>query len=135
MMFLLGMQSVDLKSGFDSVSRVLCIGGTLVLLLSPMLSCLLKKLLTQKDTASSTQEAKPQTGTPDCTSSLSPARQQAVKVCQGISSPPTQKLDHQSGLQQSLRPVSSSLKHEATLRVSLGSIDGLILKYVKMDTR
>ncbi|TMS04591.1 THUMP domain-containing protein 2 [Larimichthys crocea] len=31
------------------MERVLCIGGTLVLLLSPQLSCLLKKLLAQKD--------------------------------------------------------------------------------------
>ena len=83
-----------------SVFRVLCVGGTLVLLLSPQLSCQLKKLLAQKDTGPTS----------------------------------TQETDPQSGLEPSLPPPLSSLKHQATLRVSLGAIDGLIHKYVKTDT-
>lgn len=112
----------------ESVSRVLCVGGTLVLLLSPQLSCLLKKHLAQRDTETPTnQETKP--GTHDYPSpSSSPTRHQ------GSNSPPTQKTGSQSGLQRSLPPLPLSLKHQATLRVSLGLIDGLIHKYVKMKT-
>ncbi|XP_035520118.1 THUMP domain-containing protein 2 isoform X2 [Morone saxatilis] len=118
------------------MERVLCIGGTLVLLLSPQLSCLLKKLLAQKDTGpASNLETKSQTGTQDCPSpSLSSTKQQTFQINQGVDSPPTQKTDPQSGLQRSLPPLLSSLKHQRTLRVSLGLIDGLIHKYVKMDT-
>ncbi|XP_070697182.1 THUMP domain-containing protein 2 [Pempheris klunzingeri] len=107
------------------MERVLCVGGTLVLLLSPQLSCLLKNLLAQKDTGSaSNQETKAQTGTQDCPSSHP----------HGVVSPPAQETGPQAGLQHSLPPPLSSLKHQATLRVSLGTIDGLIHKYVKMDT-
>lgn len=107
------------------VSRVLCVGGTLVLLLSPQLSCLLKKLLAQKDPGpTSKQETKPQTGTQDCPSPHPP----------GVNSPPSQETEPPSGLQYRLPPPLSSLKHQATLRVSLGVIDGLIHKYVKTDT-
>lgn len=114
--------------------RVLCIGGTLVLLLSPQLSCVLKKLLAQKDTGpTSNQEAKP--GKQDCPSpSLSSTKQQTSQIQQGVKSPPTQETEAPSGLQHSPPPPLSSLKHQATLRLSLGAIDGLLHKYVKMDT-
>ncbi|XP_041803774.1 THUMP domain-containing protein 2 [Chelmon rostratus] len=118
------------------MERVLCIGGTLVLLLSPQLSCLLKKLLAQKDTRpTSHQETKPQTGTQVCASpSLSPTKQQPFQIHQEANPPPTQKTDSQSELQHSVPPSLSSLKHQKTLRVSLGLIDGLIHKYVKIGT-
>ncbi|KAJ4948085.1 hypothetical protein JOQ06_019625 [Pogonophryne albipinna] len=114
--------------------KVLCIGGTLVLLLSPQLSCVLKKLLAQKDTGpTSNQEAKP--GKQDCPSpSLSSTKQQTSQIQQGVKSPPTQETKAPSGLQHSPPPPLSSLKHQATLRLSLGAIDGLLHKYVKMDT-
>ncbi|XP_030296858.1 THUMP domain-containing protein 2 isoform X2 [Sparus aurata] len=116
------------------MERVLCPGGTLVLLLSPQLSCQLKKLLPQQDTTSN-QETTPQTGTQDCpTPSLSPTRQQTFQIDQAINSKPTQKTGCQSGLQHRLPPPLSCLKHQTTLRVSLGLIDGLIHKYVKTDT-
>ncbi|XP_029377179.1 THUMP domain-containing protein 2 [Echeneis naucrates] len=76
------------------MERILRVGGTLVILLSPQLSCLLKKLLAQKDT--------------DPTS-------------------------FQKTTPHNLPPPLSSLKHQANLRVSLGAIDGLIHKYVKID--
>uniref|UniRef100_A0A3P8RLC2 THUMP domain containing 2 n=1 Tax=Amphiprion percula TaxID=161767 RepID=A0A3P8RLC2_AMPPE len=96
------------------MERVLCIGGSLVLLLSPQLSCLLKKVLTGPR---SHQEAKPPSGTENSPSPcVSPTKQQ-VK--------PSPQL--------SLLPPLSSLRHEATFRVSLGAIDGLIHKYVKTD--
>ncbi|XP_034754723.1 THUMP domain-containing protein 2 isoform X2 [Etheostoma cragini] len=117
------------------MERILCIGGTLVLLLSPQLSCLLKKLLEQKDSGpTSDQETKPQTGIRDCPS-LSPScsKQQAFQILQRVKSPPTQKTDPQSVLQHCLPPSLSTLKHQATLRVSLGAIDGLIHKYVKTE--
>ncbi|XP_053189029.1 THUMP domain-containing protein 2 [Scomber japonicus] len=106
------------------MERVLCVGGTLVLLLSPQLSCQLKKLLVQKDTRpKSNQETEPHTGTQDCPfSPLSSSKQQTFQP------------DHQTGLQPSPPPPLSSLKHQVTLRVSLGAIDGLIHKYVKTDT-
>ncbi|XP_039995297.1 THUMP domain-containing protein 2 isoform X2 [Xiphias gladius] len=117
------------------MERVLCVGGTLVLLLSPQLSCILKKLLAQKDTEpTSNQETKPQTGIQHCQApSLSSRKQQTFQIHQGVKSSPTQGTDTQSGLQHSLPPPLSSLKHQATLRVSLGAIDGLIHKYVKID--
>lgn len=109
------------------MSRVLCVGGTLVVLLSPQLSCQLKKLLAQKDTGlTSNPETKPQTGIQDSPSpSLSCTKQQTFQIQQEVKYPLTQKTD----------PLPlSSLKHQATLRVSLGVIDGLIHKYVKIDT-
>ncbi|KAM7385322.1 hypothetical protein PAMP_001410 [Pampus punctatissimus] len=81
------------------MERVLCFGGTLVLLLSPQLSCLLKKLLAQKGTE--------------------PTSNQETELTELQHSPP--------------HPLSS-LKHQTTLRVSLGAIDGLIHKYIKTDT-
>uniref|UniRef100_A0A8C9YBM8 THUMP domain containing 2 n=1 Tax=Sander lucioperca TaxID=283035 RepID=A0A8C9YBM8_SANLU len=68
--------------------------------------------------------------------SLSPScsKQQTFQIVQGVNSPPTQKTDPWSVLQHSLPPPLSSLKHQATLRVSLGAIDGLIHKYVKTET-
>nr|XP_046257281.1 THUMP domain-containing protein 2 [Scatophagus argus] len=120
----------------SEMERILCIGGTLVLLLSPQLSCLLKKLVAQKNTGpTSKEETKPQSGTQvcPCPSSTS-TRQQTIQIHQGINSPLAQKTGHQSGLQHSLPPPLSSLKHQATLRVSLGLIDGLLHKYVKIDS-
>lgn len=106
--------------------RILCSDGTLVLLLSPQLSCLLKKLLPQRDTGMSTnnQEAKALNDT---------ARQETFQGHQGIDSPPTQKTSRHPGLQQSPTPPLSSLEHQESLRVSLGVIDGLIHKYVKRN--
>ncbi|KAA8583551.1 hypothetical protein FQN60_014759 [Etheostoma spectabile] len=118
------------------MERILCIGGTLVLLLSPQLSCLLKKLLEQKASGpTSNQESKPQTGIRDGPSpSPSRSKQQAFQILQRVKSPPTQKTDPPSVLQHCLPPPLSSLKHQATLRVCLGAIDGLIHKYVKTET-
>lgn len=108
------------------MERILCSDGTLVLLLSPQLSCLLKKLLPQRDTGMSTnnQEAKAVNDT---------ARQETFQGHQGIDSPPTQKTSRHPGLQQSPTPPLSSLEHQESLRVSLGVIDGLIHKYVKRN--
>ncbi|XP_051815857.1 THUMP domain-containing protein 2 isoform X2 [Acanthochromis polyacanthus] len=96
------------------IKIVLCVGGTLVLLLSPQLSFLLKKVLTGP---SSHQEAKPPPGTENSPSPSVCATKQQAKA-----SP-----------QLSLLPRLSSLRHEATFRVSLGAIDGLIHKYVKTE--
>lgn len=116
------------------MSRVLCTGGTMVLLLSPQLSCLLKKLLAHKKTGSN-QERKPQTGIEDCHSppSLSSTKLQTFQIHQGVKSSFTQETDLHSELKHSVPTPLSSLKHQATLRVSLGAIDGLIHKYVKID--
>lgn len=117
------------------MSRVLCIGGTLVLLLSPQLSCLLKKLLAQNDTGStSNKETKPQTGIQDYPPPfLSSTKLQTFQIQQGVKSSSTQETDPHSELKHSVPPPLSSLRHQATLRVSLGVIDGLIHKYVKID--
>ncbi|XP_040905038.1 THUMP domain-containing protein 2 isoform X2 [Toxotes jaculatrix] len=117
------------------MERVLCVGGTLVLLLSPQLSCLLKKVLAEKDTGpTSNQETKPQTGIQaNQLPSPSSRKQQAFQIHSGLKSSPTQETDTQSGLQHSLPQPLCSLKLQATLRVSLGAIDGLIHKYVKID--
>lgn len=114
------------------LARVLCVGGSLVLLLSPQLSCLLKKLLAQKGTETSNQETNPLKAQ-DCLalSSSSPS-QETFQIHQGINFPPSQKTGTHSGL-HSLPPLLPSLKHQATLRVSLGLIDGLIHKYVKIN--
>uniref|UniRef100_UPI0037E7E446 THUMP domain-containing protein 2 n=1 Tax=Semicossyphus pulcher TaxID=241346 RepID=UPI0037E7E446 len=118
------------------MERVLRSGGSLVLLLSPQLSCLLKKLLAQKATGPTpNQETKPSTGIHDRPSrSPSSTRQQSFQIHQGVDSSPTQETVPQSGLRQSLPPPLSSLKHDATFRVSLGVIDGLIHRYVKVDS-
>ncbi|XP_042358262.1 THUMP domain-containing protein 2 isoform X2 [Plectropomus leopardus] len=118
------------------MERVLCVGGSLVLLLSPQLSCLLKKLLAQKDTGQmSRQQRKPQTGVQDCSlPSQSSTKQQTSQIHHEVISRPASETDAQSALENSQRPSVSALKHEATFRVSLGAIDGLIHKYVKTDT-
>ncbi|KAF7655029.1 hypothetical protein LDENG_00061740 [Lucifuga dentata] len=77
------------------MERILRVGGVLVLLLSPQLSFLLKKLQ------------------------------------QGAGPTSTQQRAPQNELRHTLPPPLSSLKHQATHRVSLGAIDGLIHKYVK----
>ncbi|XP_023271487.1 THUMP domain-containing protein 2 isoform X1 [Seriola lalandi dorsalis] len=117
------------------MERVLRVGGTMVLLLSPQLSFLLKKLLAQKDTEpKSNQETQPQTGLLDGRSPSLPSRKlQTFQIHQGLKPSPTKETDTHSGVQQPLPPPLSSLKHQATLRVSLGAIDGLIHKYVKID--
>uniref|UniRef100_A0A3B4FT40 THUMP domain containing 2 n=1 Tax=Pundamilia nyererei TaxID=303518 RepID=A0A3B4FT40_9CICH len=100
------------------MERVLRPGGILVLLLSPQLSCLLKKLLIQYDTGpTSNPETK------------SPSKKQTFQIHSGVKSSPSQE----TKLQHSLPFTVSSLKHQATFRVSLGAIDGLIHKYVKTD--
>ncbi|XP_005733789.1 THUMP domain-containing protein 2 isoform X2 [Pundamilia nyererei] len=113
------------------MERVLRPGGILVLLLSPQLSCLLKKLLIQYDTGpTSNPETKPQTGMQNCpSSSRSPSKKQTFQIHSGVKSSPSQE----TKLQHSLPFTVSSLKHQATFRVSLGAIDGLIHKYVKTD--
>ncbi|XP_004077271.1 THUMP domain-containing protein 2 isoform X1 [Oryzias latipes] len=114
--------AADLPLILWEMERILCPGGTLVVLLSPQLSCLLKKLLTQEPAEPALeQKAEPQAVAASCLSS---------------SSPPDQQLHSQdrrpaAGLQQRQPPRRSSLKHQATFRVSLGAIDGLIQKYVK----
>ncbi|XP_041865929.1 THUMP domain-containing protein 2 [Melanotaenia boesemani] len=114
----------------SEMERVLCLGGTLVALLSPQLSCLLKKLLIQKHTEpTSNQEAKFQSGIQNCLSSESSAEQQTFQIHPGVGCSHTQE----RAPQHSLRPPLSSLKHQTTVRVSLGAIDGLIHKYVKTD--
>lgn len=116
------------------VSRVLRVGGTLVLLLTPQLSCLLKKLLPQKDAGPTcNQEAEPATGkqrrpTPPASST----QQQTVPIPGGVKPPPTQETA--SGLKYGPPPPRCSMEHQETLRVSLGAIDGLIHKYVKTDS-
>lgn len=115
------------------VPRILRVGGTLVLLLSPQLSCVLKRLLTQKETKpTSNQGAKPQTGIQDCRSpSLGSIQKQTFQTHQEVKSSPIQETDSHPGEKQSTPPPLFSLKHQATLRVSLGAIDGLIHKYIK----
>ncbi|CAJ1066718.1 THUMP domain-containing protein 2 [Xyrichtys novacula] len=116
------------------MERVLHVGGSLVLLLSPQLSCLLKKFLAQKETG-----PMPSRGTKPATRiqvspspSPSSTKQQTFQIDQQANSPPIQETGPQCGPMHSL-PLSS-LTHQATLRVNLGLIDGLILKYVKMET-
>lgn len=108
--------------------RVLCVGGTLVLLLSPQLSCILKKLLEENHTESSAKhESKPH-------SCLHPpslsARKDTLQINHEIHSSPTKE----TGRQPALCTFQSSLKPQETFRVSLGLIDGIIHKYVKMNT-
>ncbi|KAM4730510.1 THUMP domain-containing protein 2 [Anableps anableps] len=100
----------------SEMERVLCVGGTLVLLLSPQLSCLLKKLLAQTHSGPKcNKEAKLQTGIKNCLVSSSEQQNSPIK-----------SLSSQETL------TFSSLRHQTTLRVSLGAIDGLILKYIKI---
>lgn len=98
--------------------RILRVNGTLVLLLSPQLSSLLRKLLQKRDTGTS------------ATNQEAPGRE-TFQVHQGIESPHSQEASSHPGLQQGPSPVHDSLEHQETLRVSLGAIDGLIHKYIK----
>lgn len=93
--------------------RVLCVGGTLVVLLTPQLSCHLKKLLSQQHFGVQCNE-EPQTGRKHCLVSSSEQQNPQVKP---------------SSSQETLS--FSSLRHQTTYRVSLGAIDGLIHKYIK----
>ncbi|KAL6102251.1 thumpd2 [Pungitius sinensis] len=116
------------------MERVLRVGGTLVLLLTPQLSCLLKRLLAQRDAgATCNQEAEPPTGKPRRPSPPpSSTEQQTDPILGGVKPPRTQETD--SGLQYGAPPPRCSMEHQETLRVSLGAIDGLIHKYVKTDS-
>ncbi|XP_047206989.1 THUMP domain-containing protein 2 [Girardinichthys multiradiatus] len=99
----------------SEMERVLCVGGTLVVLLSPQLSCLLKKLLSHTHSGpKGNKEDESQTGIKNCLVSSS---EQQISQIQSSSS------------QEAL--TISSLRHQTTLRVSLGAIDGLIHKYIK----
>lgn len=112
--------ATHLRFFFVYLSRVLRLGGILVVLLSPQLSSVLKKLLIQKHFESkSTEEVKPQAGIQNC---LVPSLEQQTSQHHS---------DVQSSPAQGGEAQFSSLKHQTTLRVSLGAIDGLILKYVK----
>lgn len=103
--------AASLPGILTEMERVLRVGGTMVLLLSPQLSVILRRILTLPDPG------------------LDP----------GPGAPPTQDegplAGHGAGSASSLpsRPLSS-LKHQASHRVSLGAIDGLIHKYVKIKT-
>ncbi|KAF7220270.1 THUMP domain-containing protein 2 [Nothobranchius furzeri] len=88
--------AVKLPLILSEMERILCVGGTLVVLLSPQLSSLMKKLLAQKHTGPTSD----------------------------------QKATPPAGMQESEFHLSS-LRHQMSLRVSLGAIDGLIHKYVK----
>ncbi|XP_011601405.1 THUMP domain-containing protein 2 [Takifugu rubripes] len=110
------------------MERVLCVGGTLVLLLSPQLSCLLKKLLEKSHTeTSSNNDSKSQAGLQSYPPPPLPAGRVTLKIDQEIHSSPIQDL----GRQTDLHTFHSSLKHQESFRVSLGLIDGIIHKYVK----
>ncbi|XP_030011191.1 THUMP domain-containing protein 2 isoform X2 [Sphaeramia orbicularis] len=113
------------------MERVLCVGGTLVLLLSPQLSSLLKKLQARDSIEpNSFQEMKPQTETQDCPSVVVSSTKQQTCKGHNIELSSTQGAEPQTGTHHSSRHFSS-LRHDTTLRVSLGTIDGLIHKYVK----
>uniref|UniRef100_A0A3B3VFE0 THUMP domain containing 2 n=1 Tax=Poecilia latipinna TaxID=48699 RepID=A0A3B3VFE0_9TELE len=99
----------------SEMERVLRVGGTLVVLLSPQLSCLLKKLLLQTNCGPKrNEEAESQTGMKSCL--VSSSEQHNLQVTSSSSQEAS---------------TFSSLRHQATLRVSLGVIDGLIHKYIK----
>ncbi|XP_032409833.1 THUMP domain-containing protein 2 [Xiphophorus hellerii] len=99
----------------SEMERVLRVGGTLVVLLSPQLSCLLKKLLSQTNCGPKfNEEAEPQTGIKSCL--VSSSEQHNLQITSSSSQEAS---------------TFSSLRHQATLRVSLGVIDGLIHKYIK----
>lgn len=109
---------------FFFLPRILSVGGSLVLLLSPQLSCLLKRILAQRETGPVIgQETMELSGKQDCTSSsLSAIKQQTAL---------SQEDNTQTGPGSSSPPALSSLTHQSTHRISLGAIDGLIHKYVK----
>lgn len=107
-------------------------GGTLVLLLSPQLSCLLKKLLEENHTELSPKhESKPQAGAHGRPHPPSfSARRDTLQIIEEDHSSPTKKTDRHTAL----CTFQSSLKLQETFRVSLGLIDGIIHKYVKINT-
>lgn len=111
-------------TSFFFLPRILRVGGSLVLLLSPQLSCLLKRILAQRETGPVIgQETMELSGKQDCTSSsLSAIKQQTAL---------SQEDNTQTGPGSSSPPALSSLTHQSTHRISLGAIDGLIHKYVK----
>ncbi|XP_061767267.1 THUMP domain-containing protein 2 isoform X1 [Nerophis ophidion] len=113
------------------MERVLRVGGTLALLLSPQLSCVLKKLLTLKnpgEPSSSHQELQPQPGRDD--RPAVPSKQEEASDTTATS---TQGPEPQTGLQTGPPASLSSLRHQITLRLSLGAIDGLLHKYIKFS--
>ncbi|XP_029927182.1 THUMP domain-containing protein 2 [Myripristis murdjan] len=118
------------------MERILRVGGVLVLLLSPQLSCLLKKLQAHPGTGStSSQETEAQTGPLDLQSALlSSVQQEPHQKHVGNKPSSSQEREPQTGPQHRPPPPLSSLRHQATHRVSLGAIDGLIHKYIKTET-
>ncbi|XP_067092591.1 THUMP domain-containing protein 2 isoform X2 [Osmerus mordax] len=99
--------AASLPGILTEMERVLRVGGTMVLLLSPQLSVILKRTLTPPDPG-------PDPGPP-------PTQQEdSVAWPSAGSAPPLPP-----------RPLSS-LQFQSSQRVSLGAIDGLIHKYVKI---
>lgn len=117
--------AVNLPFILSEMARVLRVGGTLVLLLSPQLACLVKNLITQDNTKSNTTENEPQTEKQDFPSAAASFDTQPLRQSRnnGIVSEKGQNCTN----------ALSYLKYERSLRVGLGTIDGLIHKYVKSD--
>ncbi|CAL9687837.1 unnamed protein product [Knipowitschia caucasica] len=116
--------AINLPLILSEITRVLRVGGILVLLLSPQLSSIIKKLFSLKDIKSSSVVKQ------ECLSDA--AAFTTLLSSQGhkngsASAQATKCLSEHS------RAKYYSLKHEKTCRVSLGAIDGLIQKYVKLD--
>ncbi|XP_046885193.1 THUMP domain-containing protein 2 [Hypomesus transpacificus] len=101
--------AASLPGILTEMERVLRVGGTMVLLLSPQLSVILKRTLTPPDLG-------PDPGPP-----LTQQEESLAWPSAG-SAPPLPP-----------RPLSS-LQFQSSQRVSLGAIDGLIHKYVKIQT-
>ncbi|XP_072293568.1 THUMP domain-containing protein 2 isoform X3 [Eucyclogobius newberryi] len=116
--------AINLPLILSEMTRVLRVGGILVLLLSPQLSCLIKRLFIQEHT-NSVEEKDSQTEQQDCQSDTTTFTKQG----HNDGSASTQDTERLHG--QSRSNPSFSLRHEKTFRVSLGAIDGLIHKYVK----
>ncbi|XP_020777053.2 THUMP domain-containing protein 2 [Boleophthalmus pectinirostris] len=117
----------DLPPILYEMTRVLRVGGILVLLLSPQLSCLIKRLIAQEDVKSNSTDS--QTEKQDCLSDGATCTKQLLSEGQNNGPPSAQETKY--GLKRT-HPLSS-LRHEKTVRVSLGAIDGLMHKYVKLD--
>ncbi|XP_061546528.1 THUMP domain-containing protein 2 isoform X2 [Phycodurus eques] len=96
------------------MERVLRVGGSLVLLLSPQLSFVLKKILARHDPGQSNQERR--------------------SGSQGVTPTLTQGTEPPTGPTTEPCPPLASLKHVATRRLTLGAIDGLVHKYIKTHT-
>ncbi|XP_056148082.1 THUMP domain-containing protein 2 [Lampris incognitus] len=112
------------------MERILRVGGTLVILLSPQLSCLLKKLQAQPETElPATQEEEPWTGLQS--PPFSAVKQENQQTPPGNTSSTLQQEEPCPELKHRPSAPLCSLKHQATYRVGLGVIDGLINKYVK----